>query len=64
MPWSGWRHTAAAHVAWATTIGHSALGSRALRRVWSRIESSTAPNTSFWCWSNAPLPIRTGRAPA
>jgi hypothetical protein len=32
--------------------------------VWSRIESSTAPNTSFWRWSKAPFPIRTGRAPA
>ena len=32
-------------------------------RVCRRIESSTAPNTSFWRWSNAPLPIRTGRAP-
>ena len=30
----------------------------------SRIESRTAPKTSFWRWSNAPLPIRTGRAPA
>ena len=39
-------------------------GSRWLRRVCSRIESSTAPNTSFWRWSKAPLPMRTGRAPA
>ena len=42
------------------TIGHSRRGSRWLRRVCSRIESSTAPKTSFWRWSNAPLPIRTG----
>ena len=42
------------------TIGHSRRGRRSLRRVCSRIESSTAPNTSFWRWSNAPLPIRTG----
>jgi hypothetical protein len=46
------------------TMGHSRRGSRSLRRVWSNMESSTAPNTSFWRWSNAPLPIRTGRAPA
>ena len=46
------------------TIGHSRRGSRWLRRVCSRIESSAAPKTSFWRWSNAPLPTRTGRAPA
>src|SRR5207237_785363 len=27
-------------------------------------ESSAAPKTSFWRWSNAPFPIRTGLAPA
>ena len=32
----------------------------ALRRVCSRIESSTEPKTSFCRWSKAPLPIRTG----
>src|SRR5204863_1978122 len=46
------------------TIGQRRLGSRWLLRVWRRIESSTAPKTSFWRWSNAPLPTRTGRAPA
>src|SRR5213078_3306302 len=46
------------------TIGQRRLGSRWLLRVRRRIESSTAPKTSFWRWSNAPLPTRTGRAPA
>ena len=53
-----------AHSAWDCTIGHSRRGSRWLRRVCSRIESSTAPKTSFWRWSKAPLPTRTGTAPA
>ena len=57
-------NTAAAHVACAWMTGHSRRGSRWLRFVCSRIESNAAPNTSFWRWSNAPLPIRTGRAPA
>ena len=63
MPWSGSRQTCVAHSACDWTIGQSRRGSRSLRRVWSRIESSTAPKTSFWRWSKAPLPIRTGRAP-
>jgi hypothetical protein len=46
------------------TIGHNRRGRRSLWRVWRRIESSTAPKTSFWRWSKAPLPIRTGLAPA
>jgi len=46
------------------TIGQRRRGSRWLRREWSRIESRTVPNTSFWRWSNAPFPMRTGRAPA
>ena len=64
MPWSGWRHTSVAHLAWASTIGHSRLGRRWLRRACSRIESSAAPKTSFCLWSKAPLPSRTGWAPA
>ncbi len=52
-----------AHSACACTIGHSRRGSRWLRRVCSRIESSAAPKTSFWRWSKAPLPIRTGLRP-
>ena len=31
--------------------------------VWSRMES-TPLYTSFWRWSKAPLPMRTGLAPA
>ena len=46
------------------TIGHSRLGRRSERRVWRSIESRTAPKTSFWRWSNAPFPTRTGLAPA
>jgi len=46
------------------TYFQSRLGRRPLFRVWSRIESRTAPKTSFWRWSKAPLPILTGRAPA
>ena len=64
MPWSGSFQTFSAHAACAWTIGHRRRGSRSLWRVWSRIESSTAPYTSFCRWSNAPLPIRTGLAPA
>ena len=64
MPWSGSRQTLVAHSACACTIGHRRRGSRWLRRVCSRIESSAAPYTSFWRWSKAPLPTRTGMAPA
>ena len=45
-------------------VGQSRRGSRSLRRVCSRIESSAAPKTSFCRWSKAPLPTRTGLAPA
>ena len=60
MPWSGFCHTLVAPSACDSTIGHSRRGNRWLCRVCSRIESSTAPKTSFCFWSNAPLPIRTG----
>ena len=56
MPWSGSRQTLVAHSACASTIGHSLRGSRWLRCVWRWIESRTAPKTSFWRWSKAPLP--------
>ena len=64
IPWSGCFQTAAAQRAWLSTIGHRRRGSRWLRTVCSRIESSTDPKTSFCRWSKAPLPIRTGLAPA
>ena len=64
MPWSGSCQTPVAHSACDWTSGHRRLGRRWLRRVCSRIESSAAPKTSFWRWSKAPFPIRTGRAPA
>jgi hypothetical protein len=47
MPWSGSAQTFVAQAAWACTIGHSRRGSRWLRRECNRIESRTAPNTSF-----------------
>jgi predicted amidohydrolase YtcJ len=61
---SGSRQTSVAQFACASTIGHRRRGSRWLRRVCRRIESSAAPKTSFWRWSKAPLPTLTGCAPA
>ena len=48
----GSRQTAVAHWACDLTMGHSRRGSRSLRRVWSKMESSTAPNTSFWRYAS------------
>ncbi len=31
------------------------------RRRWMSTASRSMPHTSFWCWSQAPLPTRTGR---
>src|SRR5215469_2091528 len=47
MHWSGSRQTRVAQAAYASTIGPERPGKRRLRRVWSRIESRTAPKTSF-----------------
>ena len=55
----GLRHTAMAHAAWACTSATAAGEALAAAVEW-RMESSTASYTSFWRWSKAPLPIRTG----
>ena len=43
----GTRQMRVAHAACDLTIGQSLRGKRSFRRVWSRIEFRTAPNTSF-----------------
>jgi hypothetical protein len=47
MPWSGSRQTRVAHSACDSTIGQRRRGKRSFRRVWSRIESRTAPKTTM-----------------
>ena len=56
MPWSGCCQTFCAQSACCSTIGQRRRGRRSLRRVCSRIESSTAPNTSFWRWFERAVP--------
>ena len=60
MPWSGSRYTAMAHAAWACTIGPQPPGEALAAAGWSRMESSTAPYTSFCRWSKAPCRCGTG----
>ena len=63
MPWSGSRHTSVAQAACDWTIGHRPLGRRPLRRVCRRIESSTAPNTSFCSLVERPVADPHGSGP-
>ena len=64
MPRSGSRQCSSAP---STCRRPSATCGRRVGRatsVWMYTESSTAPQTSCWRWSYAPLPMRTGRAPS
>ena len=61
MPWSGSPACAIAASTIVASPSHTGLTICAapLRR-WMSTASRSMPHTSFWCWSQAPLPTRTG----
>ena len=63
MPWSGSGHFAIAVSTSALMPCQIVWGIWPPLRWCSATESRSIPQTSCCCWSYAPLPMRTGRAP-
>ncbi len=62
MPWSGspaWVMADSTNLATPSQTGFTICAAPCRR--WMSTASRIIPQTSFWCWSQAPLPTRTGR---